>query len=304
MVAPVMLLSVTCLVATGMLLLVGLLLVGHDAPTGASLQYAVIAGVAEVGASAMYLVWINVGGSPVFAAANALMVLGPAMIPFAFHALSRATANRWSALLAASGVIAVAVTSLLLPVNDAAVVRAAAFAVVGVCGAVAAARSREGHRASIRVLAGALCAFALYCAARGLALVVAGEDGGGPDGLFSDAGAVTVGVVTVVVITAATSVFWIAADRETLLAAAGASAVLVVVPGRRSGDDGRQPRLRELVGDVREAAAAVDSDAVAVFGGAGLSRAGAVSTLKDTLRIDHGWTEDEIALLTQTAVAH
>lgn len=302
MVAPVMLLSVTCLIATGMLLLVGLLLVGHDAPTGASLQYAAIAGVAEVGASAMYLVWINVGGSPVFAAANALMVLGPAMIPFAFHALSRTTANRWFTFFAASGVIAVAVTSLLLPVDDAAVVQAAAFAVVGVCGAAAAVRSREGHRASIRVLAGALCAFALYCAARGLALVVGGEDGGGPDGLFSDAGAVTVGVVVIVVIAAATSAFWIAVGRETLLAAAGASALLVIVPGRRPGDDARLPRLRELVGDVREAAAAIDSGAVAVFGGAGLSRPGAITALKDTLRIDHGWTEDEIALLTQTTV--
>ena len=50
MVIPVMVLTVVCLVATGTLLLVGLLLVGRDGPTGPSLQYAVIAGVAVAGA--------------------------------------------------------------------------------------------------------------------------------------------------------------------------------------------------------------------------------------------------------------
>ncbi|MBB3157926.1 hypothetical protein FHS07_001610 [Microbacterium proteolyticum] len=304
MVTIVMLLSVTCLVATGVLLLVGLLLVGRDGSTGASLQYATIAGVAEVSASAMYLVWINVGGSAAFAAANALMVLGPAIIPFAFHALSPARGNRWFMLIAAAGVVAVAVTSLVLPVDEAAIVRAATFAVVGVCGALAALRSRHAHRASIRLLAGALGVFALYCTARAIVLGAAGGADGGPAGVFSDTGAVAVGIVIIVVTTAATSVFWIAVGRETLLAAAGASAVLVIVPGRQPGDTGRLPRFRELVDDVREAATAIDSDAVAVFGGAGLSRPGAATALKDTLRIDHGWTEEEIALLTQTTVAH
>lgn len=304
MVTIVMLLSVTCLVATGVLLLVGLLLVGRDGSTGASLQYATIAGVAEVSASAMYLVWINVGGSAAFAAANALMVLGPAIIPFAFHALSPARGNRWFMLIAAAGVVAVAVTSLVLPVDEAAIVRAATFAVVVVCGALAALRSRHAHRASIRLLAGALGVFALYCTARAIVLGAAGGADGGPAGVFSDAGAVAVGIVIIIVTTAATSVFWIAVGRETLLAAAGASAVLVIVPGRQPGDTGRLPRFRELVDDVREAATAIDSDAVAVFGGAGLSRPGAATALKDTLRIDHGWTEEEIALLTQTPVAH
>jgi hypothetical protein len=304
MVASVMVLSVTCLVATGMLLLVGLLLVGRDGPAGASLQYAAMAGVAEVSASAVYLVWVNVGGSTAFAAANALMVLGPVMIPIAFHALSPSAVTLASILIAGTVVVVVAVTSFLLPVLDAHAVQAFAFAVVGACGATAALGSREWHRASIRALAGTLCAFSLYCAARGaaLAIAVARNDDRAPGGILSDTGAITVGVVTIVMATAAISAFWLGVRRENLLAAAGSSAVLVIVPDRRLGDTARLPRFRELVEDVREAAAATDSGAVAVFGGAGLSRPGAATALKDTLRIDHGWTEEEIALLTQTTV--
>lgn len=304
MVASVMVLSLTCLVATGTLLLVGLLLVGRDGPTGASLQYAAIAGVAEVSASAVYLVWVNVGGSTVFAAANALMVLGPVMIPLSFHALSPTRVTLSSTLTAGAGVAVVAATSLLLPELEAVAVQAFTFAVVGVCGAAAALDSREGYRASIRVLAGTLCVFSLYCAARGIALsaALAGDDDRAPGGFFSDTAALTVGVVVIVLATGAISAFWLAVRRENLLAAAGSSAVLVIVPGRRLGDAGRLPRFRELVEDVREAASAIDSGAVAVFGGAGLSRPGAASALKDTLRIDHGWTEEEIALLTQSTV--
>ncbi|KQR25883.1 hypothetical protein [Microbacterium sp. Leaf151] len=304
MVASVMALSVTCLIATGTLLLVGLLLVGRDGSTGTSLQYAALAGVAEVSASAIYLVWVNVGGSTAFAVANALMVLGPVMIPLAFHSLGPTRVTLWSTLVAAAGVVVVAATSFLLPVREAVVAQAFTFAIVGVCGAAAALGSREAHRTSIRVLAGTLCAYALYCATRGIAIAVAvvRDDESVPGGVFSDTGAIAVGVVVILLVTGAISAFWLADRRENLLAAAGSSVVLVIVPGRRLGDTGRLPRFRELVEDVREAAAAIDSGAVAVFGGAGLSRIGAATALKDTLRIDHGWTEEEIALLTQTAV--
>lgn len=304
MVASVMVLSVTCLIATGALLLVGLLLVGRDGPPGRSLQYAAIAGVAEVGASAIHLVWVNVGGSTAFAVANALMVLGPAMIPLAVHSLSPTRVTLWSTLVAGAGVVVVATTSFLLPVLEAVVVQAFAFAIVGVCGAAAALSSREARRSSIRVLAGTLCVYSLYCAARGTAIaaVVVRDDGGAAGGIFSDTVAIAVGVVVIVALTGAISTFWLAVRREDLLAAAGSSAVLVIVPGRRLGDAGRLPRFRELVEDVREAAAAIDSGSVAVFGGAGLSQTGAATALKDTLRVDHGWTEEEIALLTQTTV--
>ncbi|WP_285137620.1 hypothetical protein [Microbacterium sp. lyk4-40-TSB-66] len=304
MVAFVMALSVTCLAATGALLLVGLLLVGRDGPAGASLQYAAIAGVAEVSASAIYLVWVNVGWSIAFAVANALMVLGPVMIPLAFHALSPTSVTLSSTVIAGAGVVVVAATSFLLPELEAVVVQSFTFAVVGVCGAAAALGSREGHRASIRVLAGTLSVFSLYCAARGIALAiaVAEDDDRAPGGIFSDAGAITVGVVVIALATGAVSAFWLAVRRENLLAAAGSSAVLVIVPGRRLGGTGRLPRFRGLVEDVREAAAAIDPGAVSVFGGAGLSRSGAATALKDTLRIDHGWTEEEIALLAQTTV--
>ncbi|MGN7969534.1 hypothetical protein [Microbacterium sp. 22296] len=304
MVASVMVLSVTCLIATGALLLVGLLLVGRDCPPGRSLQYAAIAGVAEVGASAIYLVWVNVGGSAAFAVANALMVLGPAMIPLAVHSLSPTRVTLWSTLVAGAGVVVVATTSFLLPALEAVVVQAFTFAIVGVCGAAAALSSREARRASIRVLAGTLCVYSLYCAARGTAIaaVVVRDDAGAAGGIFSDTVAIAVGVVVIVAVTGAISTFWLAVRRESLLAAAGSSAVLVIVPGRRPGDAGRLPRFRELVEDVREAAAAIDSGSVAVFGGAGLSQTGAATALKDTLRVDHGWTEEEIALLTQTTV--
>lgn len=304
MVASVMVLSVTCLIATGALLLVGLLLVGRDGPPGRSLQYAAIAGVAEVGASAIYLVWVNVGGSAAFAVANALMVLGPAMIPLAVHSLSPTRVTLWSTLVAGAGVVVVATTSFLLPALEAVVVQAFTFAIVGVCGAAAALSSREARRASIRVLAGTLCVYSLYCAARGTAIaaVVVRDDAGAAGGIFSDTVAIAVGVVVIVALTGAISTFWLAVRREDLLAAAGSSAVLVIVPGRRLGDAGRLPRFRELVEDVREAAAAIDSGSVAVFGGAGLSQTGAATALKDTLRVDHGWTEEEIALLTQTTV--
>lgn len=304
MVASVMVLSVTCLIATGALLLVGLLLVGRDGPPGRSLQYAAIAGVAEVGASAIYLVWVNVGGSAAFAVANALMVLGPAMIPLAVHSLSPTRVTLWSTLVAGAGVVVVATTSFLLPALEAVVVQAFTFAIVGVCGAAAALSSREARRASIRVLAGTLCVYSLYCAARGTAIaaVVVRDDAGAAGGIFSDTVAIAVGVVVIVAVTGAISTFWLAVRRESLLAAAGSSAVLVIVPGRRLGDAGRLPRFRELVEDVREAAAAIDSGSVAVFGGAGLSQTGAATALKDTLRVDHGWTEEEIALLTQTTV--
>lgn len=304
MVASVMVLSVTCLIATGALLLVGLLLVGRDGPPGRSLQYAAIAGVAEVGASAIYLVWVNVGGSAAFAVANALMVLGPAMIPLAVHSLSPTRVTLWSTLVAGAGVVVVATTSFLLPALEAVVVQAFTFAIVGVCGAAAALSSREARRASIRVLAGTLCVYSLYCAARGTAIaaVVVRDDAGAAGGIFSDTVAIAVGVVVIVAVTGAISTFWLAVRRESLLAAAGSSAVLVIVPGRRPGDAGRLPRFRELVEDVREAAAAIDSGSVAVFGGAGLSQTGAATALKDTLRVDHGWTEEEIALLTQSTV--
>lgn len=306
MVASVMVLSVTCLIATGALLLVGLLLVGRDGPPGRSLQYAAIAGVAEVGASAIYLVWVNVGGSAAFAVANALMVLGPAMIPLAVHSLSPTRVTLWSTLVAGAGVVVVATTSFLLPALEAVVVQAFTFAIVGVCGAAAALSSREARRASIRVLAGTLCVYSLYCAARGTAIaaVVVRDDAGAAGGIFSDTVAIAVGVVVIVAVTGAISTFWLAVRRESLLAAAGSSAVLVIVPGRRPGDAGRLPRFRELVEDVREAAAAIDSGSVAVFGGAGLSQTGAATALKDTLRVDHGWTEEEIALLTQSTVEH
>lgn len=302
--ASVMVLSVTCLIATGALLLVGLLLVGRDGPPGRSLQYAAIAGVAEVGASAIYLVWVNVGGSAAFAVANALMVLGPAMIPLAVHSLSPTRVTLWSTLVAGAGVVVVATTSFLLPALEAVVVQAFTFAIVGVCGAAAALSSREARRASIRVLAGTLCVYSLYCAARGTAIaaVVVRDDAGAAGGIFSDTVAIAVGVVVIVAVTGAISTFWLAVRRESLLAAAGSSAVLVIVPGRRPGDAGRLPRFRELVEDVREAAAAIDSGSVAVFGGAGLSQTGAATALKDTLRVDHGWTEEEIALLTQSTV--
>ncbi len=304
MVASVMVLSVTCLIATAALLLVGLLLVGRDGPNGRSLQYAAIAGVAEVSASAIYLVWVNVGGSAAFAVANALMVLGPAMIPLAVHSLSPTRVTLWSTLIAGAGVVVVATTSFLLPALEAVVVQAFTFAIVGVCGAAAALSSREARRASIRVLAGTLCVYSLYCAARGTAIaaVVVRDDAGAAGGIFSDTVAIAVGVVVFVAVTGAISTFWLAVRRESLLAAAGSSAVLVIVPGRRPGDAGRLPRFRELVEDVREAAAAIDSGSVAVFGGAGLSQTGAATALKDTLRVDHGWTEEEIALLTQSTV--
>lgn len=301
-IALAMVLSVTCLVATGVLLLVGLLLVGRDGHTGPSLQYAAVAGIAEVSASAMYLVWVNVGGAPTFAAANTLMVLGPAMIPIAFRALGPTTVNRACVLVSATGVAAVAVASLLLPVDAAVLVRVWAFAVVGACGAVAAACSSEGHRRPIRAIAAALGVFALYYAARGVALIVMGPGGAARTVILSEAGAIVVGVVSVFVITGATSTFWLAVRRETLLAAAQTSAELVVVPDRRAGDTRRLPRFHELVRDVREAATTIDDGAVAVFGGAGLSRSGAAPSLKDILRSDHGWTEDEIALLRQTVV--
>lgn len=304
MVIPVMVLSVVCLVATGALLLVGLLLVGRDGPTGSSLQYAVIAGVAEVGASAMYIVWVNVGGPAAFAAANALMLLGPTMLPFAFRALAPSTVNRWAAMSAALCVVAGAAASFLLPVDGAVIVRESASAVICACGVVAAMSSPDARRGSIRVLAGALALFALFCAARATVLITAGGEPAAATGILSETGAIAVGGIAVLVITAATSASWIARRRETLRTAACSSVVLVLVPDRRPVDGGRLPRFRELVEDVREAAAAVDTGAVAVVAGAGLSRAEVGVALKDTLRTDHGWTEEEIAALSQKAVAH
>ncbi|MCJ1708242.1 hypothetical protein [Microbacterium sp. VKM Ac-2923] len=304
MVIPVMALSVVCLVATGTLLLVGLLLVGREGPAGSSLEYAAIAGVVEVSASAMFLVWVNGGGPSAFAAANVLMVLGPTMLPFAFRALAPSTVNRWCAIVAALCVVGVAAASFLLPVDATVLVRQSAFAVIGACGAVAAASSPEARRTPIRVLSAALAVFALYCAARATALIAAEGESAAPTGIFTEAGAVAVGVVVVLVVTGAVSAFWITLRREALSSAASSSAVLVLVPDRRPADGGRLPRFRELVDDVREAAAAVDTGAVAVMAGAGLSRAEVGAALKDTLRIDHGWTEEEIAALSQKAVAH
>lgn len=298
----VTILSVACLVATAAVLAVGLLLVGRHGPTGPSVQYAVTAGVAEVGASAMYLVWLNGGGTLALAAANTLLVLGPVMVAVAFATMRPTAAGRARVIVASACVVAVTAASLLLSPHEAALTRVVAFAVICACAAVNAARSPEAHRRSIRVITAAVAVFALYCAARAAVILASGPAPAPLDGIFSDAGAILIGAAVVIATSSGTVAFWIGVRIESQRELVRRAAALIVVTAPDDGIRGL-PRHLELVQEVREAALAVDVHAVPVVDGAGLSDPDAAPILVESLRVDHGWNSAELALLKLPPVA-
>ncbi|MEV8240696.1 hypothetical protein AB0O90_10700 [Microbacterium testaceum] len=292
MILSVIVLSVTALVVTSAILGVGLWLTGRHGPTGTSVRYGIVAGVVEVGAAAMYLLWVNVGGSVTFATANALLVLGPAMIPLAFHAIRRSSATRACVVASFGAVAAVAATSLLLPEEDSSTFRVGALALVCACAAVTAAISPEARRPSIRVLAVAVAVYALYSGIRAIILVRAATGGTTVPALFTDIGAIPVGVVVMGAVGAATVLFWVDVHRDVHREIEGSRTRLVIA------DRDIGTRRPELIHELREAASVVEPTAVSVHGGAALATADATRDVIRLLREEYLWTDEEIALLT------
>ena len=293
----VTILSVGCLLITGAILAAGLLLVGRHGPDEPSVRYAVVAGVAEVGGSAMYLVWLNIGGVAALTAANALLVLGPVMVVIAFHSLRPTSGGRVCVMIASASVVFVAVASLLMTAHAASLVRVAAFAVVCTCAVVTVVRSPEAKLRPIRLIAIGSGAYGLYCAVRTPVLLAVGPEAWLGGGVFSDPAAVVVGAAAVTAITTGTLWYWIGLYRRAHRAFARRASALVVVDTAAAEGGRRHPRVRELVSEVREAALAVDPGALPVDGGSGLSEPSAAAALVETLRVDHGWTAAELALL-------
>jgi hypothetical protein len=290
----VIVLSVTALVVTSAILGVGLWLTGRHGPTGTSIRYGIVAGVVEVGAAAMYLLWVNVGGSATFATANALLVLGPAMIPLAFRALRPSRAAVTCVLASFGSVAVVAVTSLLLDEDVAATCRTGALAVVCACAAVTAAISPEARRSSIRLLAIAVAVYAFYNGVRTIALVRAGSDATPLPTLFTDIAAIPIGVVAMVTVGAATVVFWVAVYRDVHRACDGSRTLLVIA------DKDVTAQRPELVHELREAASAVESLALPVHGGASVSSPAAARNVLRLLQEEYLWTDEEVALVATT----
>ncbi len=291
MVLSVIILSVTAFVVTSALLGAGLWLTGRHGPTGTSVRYGIAAGVVEVGAAAMYLLWVNVGGSATLAVANALLVLGPAMIPLAFHAIRPSGGARACVVVSFGSVAVVAVTSLFLPAEGASTIRVGALALVCACAAVTAAISPEARRPSIRVLAVAVAAYSLYSGIRAIALFRVDADATPLPVFFTDIGAITVGVVVMTTVGAATVVFWIAVYRDVHRACDGSRTLLAIA------DRDVSAQRPELVHELREAASVVEPMALPVHGGAGLSSPDAARDVLRLLREEYLWTDEEIALV-------
>jgi hypothetical protein len=290
-VLSVIILSVTAFVVTSALLGAGLWLTGRHGPTGTSVRYGIAAGVVEVGAAAMYLLWVNVGGSATLATANALLVLGPAMIPLAFHAIRPSGGTRASVVVSFGSVAVVAVTSLFLPAEGASTIRVGALALVCACAAVTAAISPEARRPSIRVLAVAVAAYAFYSGIRVIALLRVDADATPVPVFFTDIGAIPVGVVVMTTVGAATVLFWIDVHRDAHRESEGSRILLVV------GDRDTGVRRPELVHELREAASVVEPMALRVLGGTALATPEAARDVLRLLREEYLWTDEEIALV-------
>lgn len=291
MILSVIILSVTALVVTSALLGAGLWLTGRHGPTGTSVRYGIAAGVVEVGAAAMYLLWINVGGSATLATANALLVLGPAMIPLAFHAILPSGVARACVVMSFGSVAAVAVTSLLLPAEGASTIRVGALALVCACAAVTAAISPEARRPSIRVLAIAVAVYAFYSGIRVIALLRVDADATPVPVFFTDIGAIPIGVVIMMVVGAATVLFWIDVHRDAHREIEGTRTLLVIA------DRDVSAQRPELVHELREAASVVEAMALPVHGGAALAAADRTHDVVRLLREQYLWTDEEIALV-------
>ncbi|BAJ74923.1 hypothetical protein MTES_1959 [Microbacterium testaceum StLB037] len=291
MILSVIILSVTALVVTSALLGAGLWLTGRHGPTGTSVRYGIAAGVVEVGAAAMYLLWINVGGSATLATANALLVLGPAMIPLAFHAILPSGVARACVVVSFGSVAAVAVTSLLLPAEGASTIRVGALALVCACAAVTAAISPEARRPSIRVLAIAVAVYAFYSGIRVIALLRVDADATPVPVFFTDIGAIPVGVVIMMVVGAATVLFWVDVHRDAHREIEGTRTLLVIA------DRDVSAQRPELVHELREAASVVEPTALPVHGGAALAAADTTRDVVRLLRDQYLWTDEEIALV-------
>lgn len=287
----VVVLAVTALVVTSAILAAGLWLTSRHGPTGTSVRFGIVAGVAEVGAAAMYLLWVNVGGSPIFAMANALLVLGPAMLPLAFHHLRPLPVSRWCVLLSFAAVAAVAATSLLLPTMVAEATRTGALAMVCACAAVAAAVSPEAGRPSIRVIAVTVGLYAVYCGARVVPLVRAGAEGTPIPIVFTDVGAIPLGVAAMTAVGAATVWFWVAVSRAAHHDLTRSKTRLIIV------DRDARALRPDLIHELREAASDLDPTALAVHGGTCVGDAEVAAQVLRRLRRDFHWKAEELSLV-------
>lgn len=265
------------------------------------LRYAAAAGVAAVGASALYLVYGSGGGRPALAVADMCMVLVPLLLFVAVLTLDGVSAL-WPSVGAFVLAVAVAAVTTFVGPPGSLAVRAAVLAMACAACAAAALRSVARPQRAMRTIALATGGYALYAVAR---LVVAGATGWDSTPYvtaFSVGPATVVGAIAVLAIGVAVVQLRVAVTRAPEPRPDRPPGAIVVVgdwslASAAYGAD----RMRGLVSDLREAARALDADAADVPRGVEVAVPHAVATLAELLRTTHGWNADELALLADGA---
>ncbi|MBT9605218.1 hypothetical protein [Microbacterium sp.] len=265
------------------------------------LRYAAASGVAAVGASALYLVYGSGGGRPSLAVGDMCMVLVPLLLFVAVRTLDGGRVL-WPSVCAFVVAVAVAGVTTIVPLPASLAVKVAVLAIA--CGACAwsALQSSARPRRAMRTIAVATTGYAVFSVLR---LVVAGVTGWGSPpyaAAFSFVPATIVGALVVLGIGIAVAqlrgaVVRVPAPRPDR----PAGAIVVVGDWRLASAAYGADRVRGLESDLRHAARVIDPDAVNVPRGVEVAVPHAVATLTERLRTAHGWSADELALLTDGA---
>lgn len=258
------------------------------------LRLATLSGVLSVGAGAMYVVRTNGGDTVSLVLADTAMVLAPALLWVGVRPASRFRVDPAVLLVMLAGA-STAASAALLPSAASTAVKAGLLG--GACAlcAVAALRNRAIPRASMRVLAGAMTAYALFSLARCTAIILNATPS--PEGPFSPA--VVGGAAVIAMLLVGVSVALVGVPAIRVRASSDARRTRVAIDdwdlaAAAYGTD----RVRALLVELRLAARDLDPRVVEATHGVetSLPRAGAV--LRAHMRRAYGWTPEELQLLT------
>lgn len=270
--------------------------IGEPTRTAAFLRMAALTGVLSVGAGAMYVVRINGGGPASLIVSDTSAVLACALLCVAVRP---PTARRVdpTVILAIVAGSTTAISSTVLPAAASMMVRAGLLAATCATCAVLAARDRTIPRRSMRVLSVTMSGYALFClvylvALTGVAGGVAAE--GEPFGP-----SVAVGVSVVAMLSVGVSVALAGAPAIRIRSTPSPRRTRVAIgdwdlAAAAYGTD----RVRALLVELRRAARDLDPHVVEATHGVETSLPRAGATLRARMRDAHGWTPEELQLLT------
>ncbi|MDT0117741.1 hypothetical protein Q9R20_12150 [Microbacterium sp. PRF11] len=271
----------------------------RSAARSAFLRTAVAAGVVSLGAASLVVMGEHGAGRVVSIASNTALVLTPGLMCVAVSTTSRRRA-RGAAVFAATASLLTALGSIAFSASAAIALRSLVLVVVcAVCAVLAMRNDSLPHR-SMRLIAVAMVAYAMYSAGRTVTTLASGATPDTDLGPFSMVPAALVAVVVNLLTGAAVLLVAIAERRATRLCTEAHSTVVIGDVTLVASAFG-VARTHDLVNELRLAARELDPSAVDVPHGIATRRSGAVREIGSRLNRYYGWRHDELLLL---RVAH